>query len=46
VVEVIERPLAEHDVTRRIDVRAGVEETLVVVDVDVLVDDDDRTWSG
>ena len=43
VVELVERALGEHDVALRVDVRADVEEHLrVVVDVDVLVDDDDR----
>src|SRR5690349_5281568 len=42
VVEMVERPLPDHDVALRIDVRAGVEEhLLVVVHVDVGVDDDD-----
>ena len=43
VVELVDRPLAELDVARGIDVRAEVEEDLlVVVHVDVLVDDHDR----
>ena len=43
VVEVVERPVGDHDVALRIDVRADVEEDLlVVVHVHVGVDDDDR----
>ena len=42
VVEVVERALREDHVALRVDVRAGVEEDLlVVVHVDVLVHDDD-----
>ena len=43
MVELVDRAFAEQDVARGIDVRAGVEkDLLVVVDVHVLVDDDDR----
>ena len=42
MVELVERALREHDVSLRVDVRADVEEDLlVVVHVDALVDDDD-----
>src|SRR3954453_17542701 len=42
VVEMVERAFRENHVALRVDVRAGVEEhLLVVVDVDVLVEDDD-----
>ena len=42
MVEVVERPLGDHDVALRVDVGADVEHDLrVVVDVDVLVDDHD-----
>ena len=47
MVELVERPLGEHDVPLRVDVRADVEEDLlVVVDVDELVDDDHATSTG
>ena len=43
VVEVVERPFGDEHVALRIDVRRHAEEhVLVVVDVHVLVDDDDR----
>src|SRR3954469_2039913 len=42
VVEVVERPLADHDVPLRVDVGTDVEhDRAVVVHVDVRVDDDD-----
>src|ERR671936_1749755 len=43
VVKVVEWALADDDVAGGVDVRPDVEENLlVIVDVDVLVDDDDR----